>query len=79
MYFFQQMPVLTPIPGGFMHGKIIRIQGAVSHSAQRYVYLIPCQLLQVEQHVHLLMHTREPYNIDFIKLVCSMFPRIWNK
>ncbi len=30
------MPVLTPIPGGFLHGRIIRIQGALSPSAQRY-------------------------------------------
>lgn len=36
------MPLLTPIPGGFLHGKVIRIQGAVSHSAQRFAINLQC-------------------------------------
>lgn len=37
-----QMPLLAPIPGGFMHGKIIRIQGSLSPNAQRFAVNLQC-------------------------------------
>lgn len=36
------MPLLTPIPGGFLHGKVVRIQAALSHSAQRFAINLQC-------------------------------------
>ena len=49
------MPVLTPIPGGFMHGKIVRIQGALSPAAQRYFTLFQC--LKITSHcLGLVLH-----------------------
>jgi len=36
------LPLLTPIPGGFLHGKIIRINGSVGHSAHRFAINLQC-------------------------------------